>query len=65
MTIRIGGTNVSLGALFGIVTTTFGVLSDPSVLAVLPAKFSSAVAIAGVIIAAVSKAVVHDPASVQ
>jgi hypothetical protein len=65
MTIRIGGTNISLGALFGIITTVFGLVSDPSVLAVLPARFSSSVAIAGVLIAAVSKAIVHDPASNQ
>lgn len=61
MSIRIGGKSLSLTALLGFITTAFGVLSEPSVMSLLPSNVSHGVVIAGVLIAAASKALIHTP----
>jgi hypothetical protein len=63
MSIKIGGWNISLGSLFGLITAAVGALTDPRVLAVLPAHYSGPLVIAGAVIASVSKPIVHDPAT--
>lgn len=62
MHINFGKFNLSLGSALGALTSFVGILSDPSVYALLPHKIAVAVTITGVVITSVSKAIVH-PAS--
>lgn len=52
--------HISIPGILGGLTALLGALSHPEVLALLPAKAATAVTVSGILIASVTKPVVHS-----